>query len=162
MLILCLYLFNMAEWPDLSCASVVRCERDRVSSDLWMSGGVSLSKGFGGSWWRWSLTNFVWMVELIVVLSLGGGIESRWNWYNMEGVCFLILWGGWAWWTQWLGWEGFLVLAKNWVPIMSWWVLRGRILVSLCKCWTGVVWVQPVIVLRALFCAIWSFALFDS
>ena len=46
--------------------------------------------------------------------------------------------------------------AMNCVPRMSRCVCMGSIFVSACRCSIGVVWVQPVITLSALFCVVLS------
>ena len=45
------------------------------------------------------------------------------------------------------------------VPLMSILALRGSTLVSSCKCCIGVVFVQPVAILRAVFCVICSLSI---
>ena len=50
----------------------------------------------------------------------------------------------------------FTAAARNWVPRMSRCVCILRILVSECKCSMGVDFVQPVMILSALFCVVWS------
>lgn len=47
-----------------------------------------------------------------------------------------------------------MMLEKMWVPLMSIWALRGSISVSECRCCVGVVFVQPVAILSAVFCVI--------
>ena len=51
----------------------------------------------------------------------------------------------------------FTAAARNCVPLMSRCVSMSTILVSACKCWMGVVLVQPVMILSALFCVVWRF-----
>lgn len=50
-----------------------------------------------------------------------------------------------------------MAAARNCVPFMSRCAIIGSIFVSACKCSIGVLWVQPVIILSALFCTVWSF-----
>ena len=45
------------------------------------------------------------------------------------------------------------------VPLMSMLATRGRIFVSSCRCCIGVVFVQPVAILRAVFCVVCSFCM---
>ena len=52
---------------------------------------------------------------------------------------------------------GDVVEAYACVPLMFILSTRGRILVSSCKCCIGVVFVQPVAILNAVFCVVCSF-----
>lgn len=69
----------------------------------------------------------------------------------MPGVAFLFRerWLGLRRW--WQGWVESLALERNWVPIIFRCESTGRMRVSSSRCCVGVVFVQPVIILRAWF-----------
>ena len=93
----------------------------------WIQFLVDLSGGLGGRDWE---TAFRYVKGDRLMLRLVGGLLFNWSWQGCEGL---------------------MVVAWNWAFLMSMWSLRGRILVSECRCCIGVDFVHPVAVRRAEF-----------